>query len=244
MSAKRKDRPVYAWIVRGGNLVPEMDWVAISIGHFRNRARLRAYWAMIFEVLEATGGAPTAGCMHNVVKMGVGLTEEARLPNGVTLTVPSSIAIEALPEAEMVRYFAEAERWLAETYGWTGEEHRQHLASVEASSRPEPTILPPDEVAALIQYVLDLDAAMEAWHDEREKQFRKERVRSVDNRMFEKARKVNVAYADVIREMSELGRMTAKIIWVWAMEIAQGKRLRSDLTEKAMPKVASGEGLR
>jgi len=44
--------------------------------------------------------------------------------------------------------------------------------------------------------------------------------------------------------MSELGRMTAKIIWVWAMEIAQGKRLRSDLTEKAMPKVASGEGLR
>lgn len=132
--AKKPERPVYAFRRRGNALYPEMECdaraldgiaqgerVKVEIGQWRNHDRLRAYWAMLGDVIEATGQNITVTTLHEIIKLENGVVDLVRLPSGMTVAVPGSIALDKLPEAEMVAFFRKAEEWLAKTYGFVSE---------------------------------------------------------------------------------------------------------------------------
>lgn len=134
MSRNARDNPVYAFQRIGNHLVPELDYdlsaldgiaqnqrVRIEIKQWRQSSRLRAYWSMLGECLKATDCAPTKQALHRTIKLGVGLVDEVRMKDGTITLVPSSIAVDAMPEDEFIAYFATAERWLAENIGFVSE---------------------------------------------------------------------------------------------------------------------------
>lgn len=134
MKKAAKDKAVYAFVRRGDMLAPEMDYdraalegiaqgqrVRLSIEHWRNLDRLRAYWATLQEVVRATECCATAETLHNVIKLETGLVNVVKLPGGPMIKVPASIAIESLSEPDMIAFFKSAERYLAETFGWVPE---------------------------------------------------------------------------------------------------------------------------
>ena len=66
--AKRPDKPVYSFVRKGNALWPELEYdahaldgiaqgqrVRVDIKEWRNVERLRAYWAMLHDVVAATG---------------------------------------------------------------------------------------------------------------------------------------------------------------------------------------------
>jgi crotonobetainyl-CoA:carnitine CoA-transferase CaiB-like acyl-CoA transferase len=134
MKRKTKDGPIFAFIRKGNSLIPEFAYdaaaldgiaqgqrVKVSIDEWRNRDRLRAYWAMLTECNKATEAAANVRALHAAIKLETGLVELIALPGGHVVKVPSSIALEAMPEAEMIAYFESAERYLAQTFGWVSE---------------------------------------------------------------------------------------------------------------------------
>ena len=134
MMAKKPDKPVYSFLRKGNVLVPEMDYdlraldgvangqrVRVEIKEWRNLDRLRAYWSLLHEAVEATGKSITAEKLHEVIKLETGLVDLIRLPNGMTVAIPTSIALDKMSEPEFIAYFQSAEAWLAETYGFVSE---------------------------------------------------------------------------------------------------------------------------
>lgn len=130
----RKDRPVYAFCRRGNALIPDMSFdlraldgvangqrVRIEIREWRNLDRLKAYWSLLHEAIEATGAAITPEKLHEVIKLETGHVELVRLPNGMTVAIPASIALDKMTEPEMVAFFQAAEEWLARVYGFVSE---------------------------------------------------------------------------------------------------------------------------
>jgi hypothetical protein len=133
--AKKKDAPVYSFIRKGSALVPEMEFdaralegisqgqrVRLDIKEFRNAGRNRAYWAMLHEVVAATEAALTPEKLHEVIKLETGHVDLVRLPTGMTVALPGSIAFDKITEPEFVAFFQAAERWLAQNYGYQREE--------------------------------------------------------------------------------------------------------------------------
>lgn len=133
--SRKKEEPIYAFIRSGNALYPEMDMdvraldgiangqrVRVVVKEFRNAARARAYWAMLHDVVEATGSVLTAERLHEVLKLENGVVDTVRLPNGITVAIPGSIAFDKMSEAEFVSFFAKAQEWLARTYGYVPEE--------------------------------------------------------------------------------------------------------------------------
>lgn len=129
--AKKSEKPVYAFVRRGNALVPEMamdcralDGVAqgqkvrIEIKEWRNLDRLKAYWAMLHDVVEATECAPTTERLHEVLKLENSFVDHVRLPNGFLVAIPASIALDKMSEPEFIAFFQSAERWLAATFGY------------------------------------------------------------------------------------------------------------------------------
>ena len=136
--AKRKEAPVYAFLRCGNTLVPEYDYdikaldgvvngqrVRVAIKEFRNAARARAYWAMLHDVVDATGTVLTAERLHEVLKLENGVVDLIRLPTGMTVAIPGSISFDKMSEAEFVSFFAKAQEWLARTYGFVPEDQRR-----------------------------------------------------------------------------------------------------------------------
>lgn len=133
--AKKPDRPVYAFVRKGNALYPAMEMdahaldgvaqgqsVRIEVKEWRNVSRLRAYWAMLHDVVAATGANRlTAERLHEVLKLHNGCVDVVMLPNGQPVAIPSSIALDKMSEPEFVAFFAKAEEWLAETYGYVSE---------------------------------------------------------------------------------------------------------------------------
>lgn len=130
-----RDEQPYAFIRKGNALVPEMDIdlsaldgvaegqrVRLSIKQWRNLSRLRAYWAMLRDCISATECAANVTLLHAEIKLNVGLVERVRF-KGHVVEIPASIAIEAMKEDDMIAYFASAERYLAEAYGYAGGNH-------------------------------------------------------------------------------------------------------------------------
>lgn len=129
-----KEKPTYAFVRRGNALLPELDFdlgalegiaqgerVKLEIKQWRNSDRNRAYWAMLADVIAATDCALSPERLHDLIKLETGLVELVRLPNGMKVALPGSIAFDKLSEQEFVTFFRSAEKWLAETYGYVRE---------------------------------------------------------------------------------------------------------------------------
>ncbi|WP_011579551.1 MULTISPECIES: hypothetical protein [Chelativorans] len=130
MAGKQSEKPIYAFIRRGNNLVPEMDMdlraldgvaqgqrVKVDIKAFRSLPRLRAYWSMLHEVVAATECAASAERLHEAMKLELGIVDLVKVGN-LTVAIPGSIAFDRMNEAEMSEFFNIAQRWLAEKYGY------------------------------------------------------------------------------------------------------------------------------
>jgi hypothetical protein len=128
-----KEKPIYAFIRKGNSLVPELQYdlaalegiangqrVRVEIKAWRNLGRLRAYWATLSDVIDATECAANVRALHEAIKLGVGIVERIQL-EGHEITVPGSIDFERMDEAEMIAFFQAAERWLAEKVGYAQE---------------------------------------------------------------------------------------------------------------------------
>lgn len=133
--AKRPEKPAYAFQRVNNSLVPEMSFdlaaldgiaqgerVRIEIRQWRNSGRNRAYWSMLTEVVSGCGLKLTPEKLHEVLKLENGVVELVRLPTGMTVAIPGSIAFEKMTEAEFVDFFRKAEEWLAEVYGYVRQE--------------------------------------------------------------------------------------------------------------------------
>ena len=136
MAKTKSERPIYAFIRKGNSLVPEMEYdlkaldgiangqrVKVEIKAWRNLGRLRAYWMMLSEAIEATGAAPNSEVLHQYCKLKCGLGEAMTLPNGEVVVLPGSIAVANLDEPKMIEYFNSTERLLASEYGWVPEKN-------------------------------------------------------------------------------------------------------------------------
>jgi hypothetical protein len=132
--AKKSEKPVYSFIRKGNTLVPEMAYdlraldgvangqrVRLDIREWRNLDRLKAYWSLLHEAVEATGKSVVAEKLHEVIKLETGLVDLIRLPNGMTVAIPASIALDKMSEPEFIAYFQSAEEWLARVYGFVSE---------------------------------------------------------------------------------------------------------------------------
>jgi hypothetical protein len=132
--AKKPDKPVYSFIRKGNVLMPEMDYdlraldgvangqrVRLEIREWRNLDRLRAYWSLLHEAVASTGMSIGAEKLHEVIKLETGLVDLIRLPNGMTVAIPSSIALDKMSEPEFITFFQSAEEFLARVYGFVSE---------------------------------------------------------------------------------------------------------------------------
>lgn len=128
---KNPDKPVYAFVRKGNMLYPEMEMdthaldgieesqrVKLEIKNFRNLQRLRAYWAILHECIDATGCAPNVKSLHNAIKLKTDHVELVQLKGGLVVAVPASIAFENMNEGEMITFFMAAEQFLASEYGF------------------------------------------------------------------------------------------------------------------------------
>lgn len=130
----KRDRPIYAFIHVDGKLIPEMAYdrraldglkqnqrVKVDIDEWRSRGRLRAYWKMLQEAVDATGCAPSKEVLHEAVKLDTGHINHVRLASGLTVAVPASIAFDAMDEPQMIAFFEAAQEVLARNYGFVME---------------------------------------------------------------------------------------------------------------------------
>lgn len=128
--AKKPEKPVYAFIRQGNALLPELEMdsralegiangqrVRVEIKEFRSAPRLRAYWAMLHEVVAATECAPSAERLHEAMKLELGIVDLVKVGT-MTVAIPGSIAFDKMDEPEMVEWFRIAERFLSEKYGY------------------------------------------------------------------------------------------------------------------------------
>lgn len=128
--AKKPEKPIYAFIRQGNALLPELEMdsralegipngqrVRVEIKEFRSAPRLRAYWAMLHEVVAATECAPSAERLHEAMKLELGIVDLVKVGT-MTVAIPGSIAFDKMDEPEMVEWFQIAEKFLAEKYGY------------------------------------------------------------------------------------------------------------------------------
>ncbi|OAB82881.1 hypothetical protein A4G21_10320 [Brucella intermedia] len=131
----KREKPVYGFVRKGNSLVPAMEFdmaaldgvaqgelVNIEIKQFRNTSRLRAYFAVLREVINACDLPYTKEKLHEIIKLQNGVIDPVTLPSGLTIAIPGSISFEKMSEAEFQSFFKKAEKWLAETYGYVREE--------------------------------------------------------------------------------------------------------------------------
>lgn len=136
MKRAKPEKSVYAFVRRGNALVPEMAYdiraldgiangqrVNVAIKEWRNLDRLRAYWSMLHDVVDATGANNlTAEKIHEVLKLENGVVDLIRLPTGMTVAIPGSIALDKMDEPDFIEFFRKAEAWLSRTYGYQPQE--------------------------------------------------------------------------------------------------------------------------
>lgn len=132
--ARRPDKPVYSFIRKGNCLVPELDYdlraldgvangqrVRLDVKEWRNLDRLRAYWSMLHEAVDATGRTFSAEKLHEIIKLETGMIELIQLPSGIKVAIPASIALDKMTEPEFIAFFQSAEEWLARELGFVSE---------------------------------------------------------------------------------------------------------------------------
>lgn len=131
----KNEKPVYGFVRKGNALVPAMEFdlsaldgiaqgemVKVDIKQFRNNSRLRAYFVMLREVIDACGLIYSSEKLHEIVKLENGVVDVVRLPDGLKVQLPGSISFDKMSEADFQSFFKKAETWLAETYGYIRQE--------------------------------------------------------------------------------------------------------------------------
>jgi hypothetical protein len=92
--------------------------VEISIKKRRSAPQLRLYWAMLHNVVEATGAFPDAERLHEALKLDLGFVTPMKLLDGRTVYVPDSAAMSRMDAAEFRRFFDAVVKRLAEVCGF------------------------------------------------------------------------------------------------------------------------------
>jgi hypothetical protein len=92
--------------------------VEISIKKRRSAPQLRLYWAMLHNVVEATGAFPDAERLHEALKLDLGFVTPMKLLDGRTVYVPDSAAMSKMDAAEFRRFFDAVAKRLAEVCGF------------------------------------------------------------------------------------------------------------------------------
>lgn len=130
----KKDKPPYKFIFTGRALVPEMqyDWqaleglkpgqdVGVEIQQWRNKARLRAYWATLHECVQATGCAPHKEALDAYLRPACGHCDFVYFKDGTWRPVPKPLNVKDCDEPQMIAYFLAAEERMAKDFGFVSE---------------------------------------------------------------------------------------------------------------------------
>ena len=92
--------------------------VEITVRKRRSLPQLRFYWAMLQNVVEATGAWPTAEHLHDALKMDLGYTTPVKGMDGKLLMIPDSAAMSKMDSAQFRAFFDAAAARLAEICGF------------------------------------------------------------------------------------------------------------------------------
>lgn len=92
--------------------------VEITVKKRRSLPQLRLYWAMLHNVVEATGAFPDAERLHEALKLDLGFVTPMRLLDGRMVYIPDSAAMSKMDAAEFRRFFDAAAARLAEICGF------------------------------------------------------------------------------------------------------------------------------
>ncbi len=92
--------------------------VEVTVKKRRSLPQLRMFWAMLQNVVEATGAYPTAEHLLDAMKVEMGYTTPMRLLSGEVVFVPDSIALGRMDSAQFRGFFDRAVELLARTYGF------------------------------------------------------------------------------------------------------------------------------
>ncbi len=92
--------------------------VEVTIRKRRSLPQLRLYWAMLQNVVEATGAWPTAEHLHDALKMDLGFTTPVKSMDGKLVMIPDSAAMSKMDSAQFRAFFDAAAARLAEVCGF------------------------------------------------------------------------------------------------------------------------------
>ena len=92
--------------------------VEVTVRKKRSLPQLRLYWAMLNNVIEATGAYPSAEHLHDALKVELGFTMPMKRLSGEVVYIPDSAAMAKMDSAQFRRFFDMAAAKLAETFGF------------------------------------------------------------------------------------------------------------------------------
>jgi len=134
MSKRSTESPPIYVMRRGDALYPEMqadaemirkmrpgERIRVDLRTGRSPAKLRLYWSFLAKVIDATGAAPSAEALHELVKLETGFTTPIKV-KGYTVLVPRSIAFGSMSEQEFDLFLTNSFAFIAEAFGVTPEQ--------------------------------------------------------------------------------------------------------------------------
>lgn len=92
--------------------------VEVSIRKRRSLPQLRMYWAMLNNVVEATGAWPDAEHLHDALKLDLGYVTPIKTMDGKLVMIPDSAAMSKMDSAQFKGFFDAAAARLAEVCGF------------------------------------------------------------------------------------------------------------------------------
>ena len=92
--------------------------VEITVRKRRSLPQLRLYWAMLQNVVEATGAWPTAEHLHDALKLDLGYTTPVKDMDGKLVMIPDSAAMAKMDSSQFRAFFDAAAKRLAEVCGF------------------------------------------------------------------------------------------------------------------------------
>lgn len=102
--------------------------VEITVRKRRSLPQLRLYWAMLQNVVEATGGWASAEHLHEALKLDLGYTTPVKTMDGKLLMIPDSVALAKMDSAQFQKFFDTAAARLAEVCGFDPLQETQEAA--------------------------------------------------------------------------------------------------------------------
>lgn len=132
--AKTEAPPIYV-MRRGKVLIPELNFdlemieaipegerIRVDVRTGRSPSKLRFYFQLLKKLVDATGCAQSKEALHQVVKLETGHTNPVRLPSGMTVLVPSSVAFDKMTEAAFDEFLERAIEWIGTNFQLTPEQ--------------------------------------------------------------------------------------------------------------------------